>query len=144
MSEDKRPAQVTSVSEQLATLREAADALKLRRAAGAQLLELEALQLEAKYEAELGPRGVKVDIVSNAIGSVVVKLGDNVAYKRFLRGDLKDRTEEDAAALVTPYVVHPARTEYLAMAAAHGGVHWQCAFAMLKMYDARGTETAGK
>lgn len=144
MSDEEPKGQSQSITEQLATLRAAAEVLKLRREAQAQERELAALQLEAKYEVELGARGVKFDIVSNALGSVVVKLGDSVAYKRFLKVPDTERTEEDAAALVTPYVVHPTRAEYLAMAQSHGGVHWQCALAMLQLYEAKGTQTAGK
>jgi hypothetical protein len=144
MSEDDAGERAPSITEQLASMREAAQALKLRREAQSQERELEALKLEAKYETELGARGVKFDIVSNALGSVVVRLGDSVAYKRFLKVPDTERTEEDAAALVTPYVVYPTRAEYLSMATSHGGVHWQCALAMLQLYEAKGTQTAGK
>jgi hypothetical protein len=144
MGEDKTAGHSQSIAEQLATLRASAEALKLRRSAQADERELEGLELEAKYETELGARGVKWDMVSNALGNFVVKLGDTVAYKRFLAVDEKERSEEDAARLVVPYVVHPDHKMFASIAGQHGGIYWQLALSMLQMYEAKGTKAAGK
>lgn len=104
--------------------------------------EVQALELDVKFTEQFGERGVKWDILSNAVGNYAIKLCDEVAAKRFTA--VKEPTTEDCAALVTGYVIFPDKERFLADAKEHGGIYWGLAALMQALYSAKGRETAGK
>lgn len=107
-------------------------------------IELEALELEERFEREIGPRGLAFQLVTTALGTVVVRRADHVAYKRFQAVDGAKLSIEDVQALVAPHVVHPTREEYLATTKDHGGIAWACAKAMIEMFEAKRGVDSGK
>jgi hypothetical protein len=139
MAEEK----VTDFEEKLRLAREGRAKREDEARQRAEAVELEALELEEKYTAELGPRGVKFDMVTNDVGVFVVKLGEFVAHKRFnSKGD--EVSEEDVFALVTPSLIYPPAITALPLLRTHAGIAWDLALAMQRMYRARKETRAGK
>lgn len=92
----------------------AAKALKAAKAEeAAKLSQIEELDLEERFEAELGPRGQSFDIIDATPlgeGFLVLKVGIGANHKRFETACSKAKhgpSEPDLYNFVTPCLVHP-------------------------------------
>ena len=120
MSEEKKH---PTVAERLAAAQKEKELREAKRREAAELRELEALELESKFESELGARGIAFDIVSNDLGNFVVKRADLVAHKKVDAAiDANKFTIEDAFAFVTPHLVYPTREVFLPILREHSGI----------------------
>ena len=120
-----------------------------------QARELERLELEEKYEKELGPVGEKFVIVAAAHrGSIVLKLGTNVLFKQFESGTEANQkkgfggptgiTEETCTQFVKPNVVHPSVKEFLSIVDELPGVLYTCTGMLKALYDGDRAKARGK
>ena len=134
---------MSELQDKLSAAREAKAARDEKRRDAAEARELEALELETKYETELGPRGVMFEIVSNDLGNFVVKRGEFASHKRF-NAKGKDVSEEEVFQLVLPALLHPARDSATLIFREHAGIAWDCCLAMQTLYRAKRGEDAGK
>jgi len=86
--------------------------------------EIEELELEARFEAELGPKGIAwniLDLTNLGEGFVVVRPGETKAHKRFTGAisrvkDGQSIPDETFVAYVLPALAHPMEKEFLAIA----------------------------
>jgi hypothetical protein len=104
------------------------------------------LELELRFENELGPRGEEFEIVSTTSGPVVVKRGEPVQYKRFqatMRGD-KEPTPEDIYAYVSPCVVHPTKSEFDHLLNRRPHIAMRCANALISLQGFKEESDRGK
>ena len=117
--------------------------------------ELLALELEERFEKELGPVGEKFGIIdAGHCGPIVVKLGLNVAHKSFNAGVDENQkkglggktglTEELCHKFVKPSVVYPTIPEWQAIVEEFPGVLYKCTAMLASLYDADRAKTRGK
>lgn len=132
-----------TTDEKIARLQKDKDDREKRRDEERKARDAQALELEAKFETELGPRGVKFDLLTTELGIFVVKLGDFVAHKRF-NSKGKDVSEEDVFALIMPSIVHPDPFTAKGILKEHAGIAWDLAVLMQDLYRAKGRAQAGK
>lgn len=132
------------LNEKVAALR----ARKAQREKAAEVLstvaELQRLELEERFEAELGPLGsayVIVDVSDLGEGFVVLKLGEGVLWNTFKSSKMN---VVDTEAFVLPNVVHPSRDEYRALAARRGFVPERCAGELATLYGVKLKADGGK
>lgn len=142
MSTPQTPGTET-LDEKLARLERARAEREAKREEAGKLRRAEELELEERLCTELGPRGVKFEIVSNELGNFAIKLPDFVAFKRF-NAKGQNITEEDVLQLVLPNVVHPSRETATALFREHAGIAWECAVALQGLYKARQEGREGK
>lgn len=132
------------VSERLAQLREAKAKREIARQKALRDNELQLLELEAKYESELGPRGEEFEIVDASdigAGIVVVKLGESVLWTRYTAGKM---SEADTLDFVTPQIVFPERERFLALANRRGHLATRCANAIASLHGMKVQAETGK
>lgn len=129
------------MSENLQKLRDAKAKLEEQKRAKALELEEKTLELELKYESELGPRGVFFEVVDTIEGPVVIKLGEAILHKRFSESKV---TPTDVHDYVTPCVVHPSREEYLQLVDRRPAIEMRCATALAALYGAKRQADEGK
>jgi hypothetical protein len=118
--------------------REAARAEKVKA------LKIERLELEERFEKELGPMGEQfaiVDATHCGEGFVVIRLGESVLHKQFMASKLE---EPDYHEFVFPAVVHPAKDAFVQIAARRPGLRAECAAALLGLYGVKLKGDAGK
>ncbi len=130
----------------LAKLREAKAAREDARAKEAEARELLSLQLEERYEAELGPRGSMFEIVATLEGPIVVRLGEAVLFKKFkaaYAGD-KEPTLEDQHSYVYPCVVYPDKAKFLEIIERRPALLGVCANAAATLHLAKEVDARGK
>jgi hypothetical protein len=132
----------TDVKERLAAARAAKEAKEKAAREAAEARELEILELEAKLEADLGPRGAFFEIVSTLEGPIAVKLGEGVLHTRFQAA--KDITDTVLHDYVFPNVVHPAKEKYLEIVARRPAIALRCASALATLYGLKADADAGK
>lgn len=125
----------------LAAARLAAEQRAEVRLAAAEERELDALNLEAKYELELGQRGVMFDIVATVEGAIVLKLGEGILHTRFTNSKT---TDVDVHDFVFPCVVHPEKEKYVELVARRPGVAWDCAAKLQALFHAKDQVNQGK
>jgi hypothetical protein len=129
--------------------REAAAKRAESRQVAAEKRELERLELEAKYEAELGPLGVAFTVVGTPVGAIFLKLNDTVLHKalKVAVGKLgKDELLSDDTMLryVKPSLLYPSLERFSAITQAHDEVLGRCVLAVQSLHDAREDVTTGK
>lgn len=140
----KVPAEMQKRLAELRQKKAKKEAAREDRAAADELVELE---LEEKFEKELGgERGVVFEIIGTPDGHVVVKLGEWVAYKRFtLAKRVNDLpTPEDIISFVESNRVYPDREKFMAIVNKYGAVATRCASAITTMHQGRRKEDEGK
>lgn len=106
--------------------------------------EAEVLQLEDRFETDLGPRGSAFEIVDSGElgeGCIVVKLGEEVLWKRFSASKMNP---EDVEQFVKPLVVHPSREKYDEIVGRRGALAIRCAHALATLYGVKLEANAGK
>jgi hypothetical protein len=136
------PTPSLSVEEKIAALRAKKADRETARAAEAKARELEALELEERFESELGPRGVAFELVETEVGNFVVARPDYLVAKSFL--DKDERSSEDTSAFVAPCIRFPAQADYRVVTQSHGGIVHRCCLAALAMYEAKRATVSGK
>jgi hypothetical protein len=135
----------TDLDAKLAKLEEDKQKRTAQKEAKAKARRVEELELEAKYVEELGPRGVKFDIVSNELGNFVLRLAEFVKHKQFnARVGNGNVSEEDVFAFVLPSVIVPDRETAQRIFREHVQVAWRCAGILQAMSAAEGEGKAGK
>lgn len=114
------------------------------RAAAKAARAVEELELEARFDSELGPRGSQFEIVDSGDlgeGFLVVKLGEEVLWKRFIASKM---TSDDANNLVRPCVAYPAKEKYDEITARRSALVTRCANALATLYGVQTEVSAGK
>lgn len=132
------------MTDRLAELQEKKDALVKARALAALAFEEQKLELELKYEEELGPRGSMfdmLDLTNIGEGFIVLKLAEGVVHNKFIASK---QTEVDLDNFIRPSVVHPAKEVYAAIMQRRPGVAHQCANVLLSLYGLKANEDAKK
>ncbi len=131
-----------SAADRLAAARLAKEKKEAAARVAADARELEVLELEAKLEGELGPRGAFFEIVETLEGPIAVKLGEAVLHTRFQGA--KDITDTVLHDYVFPCVVHPAKEKYLEAVGRRPAIALRCASALATLYGLKASDTAGK
>lgn len=110
------------------------------REATRERLELEYLELEAKYEEELGPKGIAFAIVDVSDCSlehpfIVLKLGEPLPYRKF-KGltDEQKMMAEHQQNFVAPACVVPTDTQFRVLSSTRPGVAERAAAELLGLY----------
>ncbi len=107
--------------------------------------ELEGLELEIRFTAELGPMGSQFEMVDSAElgeGFLVVKLGPEVLLKRFVNS--KTNTPEEVAQFVRPCLVHPEPEKFDEIASRRPALVIRAAHALMTLYGLKKEAEAGK
>ncbi len=131
-----------SVKERLDAARAAKEKKEAAAREASDARELEVLELEAKLEADLGPRGAYFEIVETLEGPVAVKLGEAVLHTRFQGA--KDITDTVLHDYVFPNVVHPAKEKYLEIVGRRPAIALRCASALATLFGLKANADAGK
>lgn len=109
-------------------------------------LELELLELEEKYESELGPVGRKfliLDLTELGEGFVVLKQGETVVYKRY--SEAKNKTDKEVEEYVLPCLVHPTTEKFLEIVnTRYPEVLYRCAHAVNRLFGKKSEDDMGK
>jgi hypothetical protein len=100
-------------------------------------LEHEA-DLDMKYSAKLGVRGIDFEIVNTAKGVFVLRKPDWTVAKKYNSIPADKQTDEDVWNYVVPHIVEPDVNVARAVMQEHGGVAYRCAGALHSLYGARG------
>ncbi len=132
---------MNDVRTRLAELRAAKEQREAMRAESAITREAEVLELESRFEGDLGERGAAFEIVTSADGPIVLKLPEAVLTTRFLESKV---TAADVHDFVMPCVVHPSKDDYRAIIAKRPLVANRCATALLSLAGAKKESDAGK
>lgn len=114
------------------------------REAARQKAELELLEIVDKYETEIGPRGQRFQVIdATALGEglIVLKLGEEVLWKRYTASKM---TDADTFDFVFPCVVHPAKELFAEIVSRRGAIAGRCAKALGELYGLKFKEEEGK
>jgi hypothetical protein len=137
-----------TIDERLADARQAKADREKKIEDASKIRELLVLDLEAKYDAELGPAGVAFEIIEfKQLDKVcAVKRSAPVVVKRFDLAAKKKtgQTDEDALEYVIPNLLHPSKEEFRSWLGQHPSIVWECAGALRRMEGLRAQEVAGK
>jgi len=111
--------------------------------------ELEYLELEAKFDAELGPRGRAFEIInatSLGEGFIVLKLGSGILWRNFEKAlQKKDGPSVvDVESLIIPNLVHPSPEKYRQIVMDRPFVADRCASALGDLYGVKAEHDKGK
>jgi len=109
--------------------------------AASQLAELE---LEERFEADLGPRGVAfeiIDLTDLGAGFVVVKRGEAVLYRQMKASKI---TEDDVQRFVKPQIAFPDKVEFLEITGTFYAVWTRCFDALVALHGFKAKEERGK
>lgn len=136
-----KPVELLTAKERLALAREEKAKREAERVALADARELEILELEAKLEGELGPRGEAFEIVETVEGPIAIKLGEAVLYQRFQASKF---TEADTNDFVFSCVVHPSQAKYQEIVGKRPGIAGRCALALGSLFGVRREADAKK
>lgn len=128
----------------LATAREAKEKREEARDDAAGARELEALELEERFEKELGPRGSMFEIVETIDGPIVVKLGEAVLFKKFKASLGGDPSLEEMHQFVWPCVVHPTVDKFNERTSLRPGLLVMCTDALVGLFAGKERAVAKK
>lgn len=106
--------------------------------------ELARLELEEKYEKELGPLGrafVIVDASDLGEGFIAMKLGEDVLWNTFKASNMN---VVDTEAFVLPCVVHPSKDDYRKIVKRRAFIADRCAGELATLYGVKLKADAGK
>lgn len=132
-------------ADKLAALREAKQKREEAAREAAELRELEVLELEEKFTADLGARGVQFEIVETVEGPIVVKLGESVLHTRFQDAVSKDKINDATVdQYVFPCIVHPTKEKYREIVGRRPALALRCASALSTLFGAKDATDAGK
>lgn len=131
---------IMSSNTRLLELREAKAKREAAYKEAEELRELQELELEEKYSAKLGVRGVDFEILNTAKGLFVVRKPDFTVAKKYNSIPAAKQTDEDVWAFVTPHILEPHQDIARAVMQEHGGLAHRCAIALHNLYGANGPE----
>lgn len=131
----------SSVKDRLVAAREAKAKREADAKAVAETRELTVLDLEARLEKELGPRGEQFEIVDTVEGPIAVKLGEAILYTRFSGSKV---TESDVHDFVFPCLVHPDPAKYLELVGRRPHLAVRCASALAALFGAKSDADTSK
>ncbi len=131
MAEDKKAA--------LLARKELRDA---EAAAAIEALQLEALELEEKYHDSGKKLGIDFAVVTTLVGNFVVRNPDFIVAKKFADADTK--SVEEVIQFVAPCTLFPEAMTARVAYQEHAGIAWQCAAALMKLYQADVGQKQGK
>ncbi len=126
----------------LQVAREAKAKREAKRATELEALELEALNLEEKYETSGQKLGVDFAIHTSLVGNFVVRKPEFLVGKKF--SDCKDKSTEDVVQFVSPCILFPETMTARGLLQEHGGLAWELAAHLLKLFGANANAVAGK
>ncbi len=112
--------------------------------------ELEGLELEARFAKELGKLGVDFAMVDASVygeGFVVVKLGSDLNWRKYVDAVSKSEANpaaEDVFAFTAPAVVHPTAERYAEIVRKRGRLAGRAADALASLHGVAGKVTEGK
>lgn len=95
-------------------------------------------ELDMRYTAKLGTRGVDFEIVNTIKGIFVLRKPDWTVAKKYNSIPADKQTDEDVSAYVHPHILEPASNVARAIMQEHGGITYRCAGALHSMYGGRG------
>lgn len=130
-----------SLEDKRKRLQEAKEKLEKLRAEDAKKRAVEVLELELKFEGEIGPRGSQFEIVETVDGPIVVRLGEGILYERFTASKV---TPADVHDFVYPCVIHPAKEKYLEIVARRPDIASRVAHALMNLFGSRHKDDSGK
>ena len=140
-----------SGADKLARLRDAKATREAAQAATREASEIEVLELEEKFSTELGKLGVDFAMVHDpdmgSDGIIVVKLGSDLAFRKFVDATVASEGLANAAemyAFTAPAVVHPSREKYTEIVRARSGLANRTCDALSSLYRVRGKKIEGK
>lgn len=113
-------------------------------------LEVQGLELEAKYEETLGPIGIAfamVDATAHGQGFIVLKLGEDLAFRKYLDAAATADGLPDAAEIasfVNPCVVYPDAETYAGIVRSRGFIANRCSEALGALHGIQQKKIAGK
>jgi hypothetical protein len=105
-------------------------------------LQLEALELEEKYHDSGKKLGVDFAIITTLVGNFVVRNPDFIVAKKF--ADAETKSVEEVVQFVSPCTLFPETMTARAVFQEHAGIAWQCAAALMKLYQADIGQKQGK
>ncbi len=105
-------------------------------------LEVEALEIEEKYE--LAGQRIDIDfaIVTTLVGNFAVRKPEFLTAKKF--ADAEKKSVEEVVNFVDPCVLFPERMAARVVFQEHAGVAWKLAAALMKLYEADAGQKRGK
>lgn len=133
---------VEKPSSKLETLRAAKEKRAEGRAKEFEKLEVEALELEEKYETSGLKFGVDFNVETTAIGNFVVRKPEFLVAKKF--ADAATKSVEEVTQFVAPCVIFPEQMEARMAFQEHGGIAWKLAAVLMKLYEADVGAVRGK
>ena len=136
--------QTKMMTDRLLELRAKKEAIDAAKEIERKAREMEELELEVRFDAELGSRGSQFEIINTGElgeGCIVVKLGEEVLWKRFQNSKMN---AEDIAALVRPCVVYPTLSKYDEITSRRSFLANRCANALATLYGVKIEANAGK
>ncbi len=132
-------AEVAKTLDELRAAKEKRDAARATMLEG---LELEALQLEEKYESEGKRLGVDFLIETTLVGNFVVSKPEFIVAKKF--ADAETKSVEDVIQFVSPCVIFPETTAARKAFLDHAGIAWRLTVLLMKLYEANAGKVRGK
>jgi hypothetical protein len=137
-----------TIEDRLAEAREFRAQREAKRHEADQLRELLVLDLEAKYEAELGPRGAayQVEVFEDLDKVIVLKRPDRLVVKRFDEAGKKKLGASEAETLdyVLPSLLYPTKEEFREWTKVHPSIVLECTGSLRQMEGLRIREQLGK
>ncbi len=140
-----------SNAEKLARLRAEKATREAAQTETREAAEIECLELESKFSSELGKLGVDFAMVFDpdlgSDGIIVVKLGSDLAFRRFVDATVSASglaSSADMYEFVAPAVVHPTQEQYAALVRARGGLANRACDALSSLHRIRGKKIEGK
>ncbi len=113
--------------------------------------EIECLELESKFSADGSKLGVDFAMVFDpdlgTDGIIVVKLGSDLAFRRFVDATVSASGLASAADMfefVGPAVVHPTQERYAELVRSRGGLANRACDALSSLHRVSGKKIAGK
>jgi hypothetical protein len=138
-------------AEKLKRLRAEKAERELLQVATREASEIAALELESKFAAELGKLGVDfamvVDPDLGESGIIVVKLGADLAFRRFVDATVAAEGLASAAEMyefTAPAVVHPTAETYASIVRSYGGLASRTCDALASLHRVRSKKIEGK
>ncbi len=140
-----------TTADKLARLRKEKSDREVAQTETREAAEVECLELESKFSSELGKLGVDFAMVFDpdlgSDGIIVVKLGADLAFRRFVDATVSAEGLAPAAAMyefVAPAVVHPTQDKYAELVRKRGGLASRACDALASLHRVRGKRIEGK
>ncbi len=138
-------------AEKVARLRKEQDDVEQAEADAKVSAEIEGLEIEARFRAELGKKGVDfaiVDATAYGDGFIVVKLGSDLSFRKYVDAvhvaSPGAPTAADVFSFVAPAVVHPSQDQFAAIVRKRGRLSGRAADALASLHGVANKVAEGK